>query len=119
MNLPLFGATRIVGQGDSGVQLVKSVGRTATGIQHAKVREVVHKNMYYYIFASSRAATILRSPALWGRVVACGRLSIGQMPLTSRTPRLRLAAMRNYSSIKMNYQVSMPASSVSALHRRG
>jgi hypothetical protein len=32
--------------------------------------------------------------ALWGRLVACGRLSIGQMPLTSSTPRLRLAAMR-------------------------
>ena len=50
--------------------------------------------LYYYILVSSRAATILGSPALWGRLVACGRLSIGQMSLTSSTPRLRLAAMR-------------------------
>src|SRR3984957_7163450 len=45
--------------------------------------------LYYYIFFSSRAATILG-----GRLVACGRLSIGQMSLTSSTPRLRLFAMR-------------------------
>src|ERR1700683_313841 len=50
--------------------------------------------LYYYIFVSSRAATNLGSPTLWGRLVACGRLSIGQMSLTSSTPRLRLAAMR-------------------------
>jgi hypothetical protein len=64
--------------------------------------------LYYYIFVYSRAATILGWPALyyypllsspaptilWGRMASCGRLSIGQMSLTSSTPRLRLAAMR-------------------------
>src|SRR5580700_4838228 len=50
--------------------------------------------LYYYIFVSSRAATNLGSRALWGRLEACGRLSIGQMSLTSSTPRLRLAALR-------------------------
>jgi hypothetical protein len=50
--------------------------------------------LYYYIFVSWRAAMNLGSPASWGRLVACGRLSIGQMPLTSTTPRLRLAATR-------------------------
>jgi hypothetical protein len=33
--------------------------------------------LYYYIFVCSQAATILGSPALWGRLIACGRLSIG------------------------------------------
>jgi hypothetical protein len=56
--------------------------------------------LYYYIFVSSRAATILGSPALWGRLVACGRLSIGQMPLTSSTPRLRLAALRGRFNLR-------------------
>jgi hypothetical protein len=37
-----------------------------------------HNVLYYYIFVPSRAATIL----LWGRMASCGRLVIGQMPLT-------------------------------------
>jgi len=48
MNVLLFGATGMVGQGvlreclvDPSVHLVKTVGRTATGAQHAKFREVV------------------------------------------------------------------------------
>lgn len=53
MNIILFGATGMVGQGvlrecllDSGVQSVKTVGRTATGVQHPKLREIVHKNLW-------------------------------------------------------------------------
>jgi hypothetical protein len=38
--------------------------------------------LYYNILVSSHAATIFGSP-LWGRLAACGRLAIGQMPLTS------------------------------------
>lgn len=45
----------MVGQGvlrecllDSGVELVTTVGRTATGVQHAKVREVVHSDLWNY-----------------------------------------------------------------------
>ena len=49
--------------------------------------------LYYYIFVSSRRDDF-GVAALWGRLVACGRLSIGQMSLTSSTLRLRLAAMR-------------------------
>src|SRR5687767_684509 len=55
MNVLLFGATGMVGQGvlrecllDSGVQLVKAVGRTATGVQHAKMRELVHHDLWNY-----------------------------------------------------------------------
>jgi hypothetical protein len=44
--------------------------------------------LYYNVLVSSRAATIFGSP-LWGGLAACGRLLIGQMPLTSSTPRLR------------------------------
>jgi uncharacterized protein YbjT (DUF2867 family) len=49
----LFGATGMVGQGalrecllDPGVMEVLVVGRTATGRTHAKIREVVHKDLY-------------------------------------------------------------------------
>jgi uncharacterized protein YbjT (DUF2867 family) len=55
MNVLIFGATGMVGQGvlrecllDSGVQLVKTVGRTATGVQHPKLREVVHQDLWNY-----------------------------------------------------------------------
>jgi hypothetical protein len=33
---------------DSGVQLVKTVGRTATGVQHPKLREIVHRDLWDY-----------------------------------------------------------------------
>ena len=55
MNVLLFGATGMVGQGvlrecllDPGVQLVKTVGRTATGVQHAKLREVISQDLRNY-----------------------------------------------------------------------
>ena len=45
----------MVGQGvlrecllDPGVQLVKTVGRIATGVQHPKLREIVHKDLRNY-----------------------------------------------------------------------
>jgi hypothetical protein len=64
--------------------------------------------LYYYISVSSRAATILGSPAVWGRLVACGRLSIGQMSLTSSTPRLRLAALRGRLRTTAGRRVANP-----------
>jgi uncharacterized protein YbjT (DUF2867 family) len=55
MNVLLFGATGMVGQGvlrecllDSNVQLVQTVGRSATGAQHSKLREVVHRDLWNY-----------------------------------------------------------------------
>jgi len=55
MNVLLFGATGMVGQGvlresllDPDVQLVQIVGRTATGVQHPKLREVVHRDLRTY-----------------------------------------------------------------------
>ena len=55
MNVLLFGATGMVGQGvlrecllDPYVQLVGSVGRSATGIHHAKLRETVHPDLWHY-----------------------------------------------------------------------
>jgi uncharacterized protein YbjT (DUF2867 family) len=51
MNVILFGATGMVGQGvlrecllDPGVRTVLSVGRSATGQQHQKLRELVHQD---------------------------------------------------------------------------
>ena len=45
----------MVGQGvlrecllDTGVELVQTIGRTATGFQDAKLRELVHSNMWQY-----------------------------------------------------------------------
>jgi uncharacterized protein YbjT (DUF2867 family) len=52
MKVILFGATGMIGQGvlrecllASDVELVETVGREATGTQHPKVREVVHREM--------------------------------------------------------------------------
>lgn len=52
MNVLIFGATGMVGQGvlrecllDANVQLVQTVGRTATGVQNAKLREIVHPSL--------------------------------------------------------------------------
>ncbi len=53
MNVVLFGATGMVGQGvlrecllDPEVESVLVIGRSATGQRHAKLREIVHKDLY-------------------------------------------------------------------------
>jgi uncharacterized protein YbjT (DUF2867 family) len=55
MNVMLFGATGMVGQGvmrecllDPEVHLLQTVGRSATGVQHAKLREIVHNDLSQY-----------------------------------------------------------------------
>ena len=60
MRILLFGATGMVGQGvlreclkAADVELVQTVGRTATGQRHFKLREVVHRNLLdYQVFES-------------------------------------------------------------------
>jgi uncharacterized protein YbjT (DUF2867 family) len=53
MKVLLFGATGMVGQGvlreclaDPAVELVQTLGRTATGIKNAKLKEVVHADLF-------------------------------------------------------------------------
>jgi uncharacterized protein YbjT (DUF2867 family) len=55
MNVVLFGASGMIGQGvmrecllDASVQLVESVGRTALAVEHAKLRDVVHPDLFHY-----------------------------------------------------------------------
>ena len=55
MNVLIFGATGMVGQGvlreclqAPDVQLVQTIGRTPTGQQHPKLRELVHAEMWHY-----------------------------------------------------------------------
>jgi uncharacterized protein YbjT (DUF2867 family) len=55
MRVLIFGATGMVGQGalrecllDAGVESVVTIGRTATGQQNAKLREIVHKDLWNY-----------------------------------------------------------------------
>jgi uncharacterized protein YbjT (DUF2867 family) len=55
VNVLIFGATGMVGQGvlresllDSDVQLVQTVGRTATAIQNPKLREITHADFWHY-----------------------------------------------------------------------
>ncbi len=55
MNVLIFGATGMVGQGvlreclnASDVEFVETIGRTATGAQHPKLREIVHSNLLDY-----------------------------------------------------------------------
>ncbi len=52
MKVLIFGATGMVGQGvlreclrDSEVEQVATVGRSATGVQHPRLREIVHRDM--------------------------------------------------------------------------
>ena len=55
MNVVLFGATGMIGQGvlrecllDPGVQRVLTIGRTPTLVQHGKLREIAHPDMWSY-----------------------------------------------------------------------
>jgi uncharacterized protein YbjT (DUF2867 family) len=55
LNVLIFGATGMVGQGvlrecllDTGVQIVKTVGRTATEVRDGKLREVIHQDLFNY-----------------------------------------------------------------------
>jgi uncharacterized protein YbjT (DUF2867 family) len=55
LNILLFGATGMVGQGvlreclrASDVAQVQAVGRIATGVQHPKLRELVHRDLWDY-----------------------------------------------------------------------
>lgn len=55
MNVLIFGATGMVGQGvlreclqDTGVNLVKTIGRSPTGVVNVKLREIIHKDLLDY-----------------------------------------------------------------------
>lgn len=55
MKVLIFGATGMVGQGalleclrDPDVELVMTIGRTATGIRDPKLREIVHRDLLDY-----------------------------------------------------------------------
>jgi uncharacterized protein YbjT (DUF2867 family) len=55
MNVLLFGASGMVGQGalrecllDPDVESVQSVGRSPTGVHHQKLRETVHRDLWHY-----------------------------------------------------------------------
>jgi len=55
MNVLLFGATGMVGQGvlreclhDPDVQLVQILGRTSSGVQHPRLREIKHQDLWNF-----------------------------------------------------------------------
>ena len=55
VNVILFGATGMIGQGvlreclhDPGVQTIRIVVRSATGIQHIKLKEIIHEDFFQY-----------------------------------------------------------------------
>src|ERR1700692_3449864 len=55
MKVMIFGATGMVGQGvlrecllDLDIEAVLTIGRSSTGTHHAKLREVVHADMFHY-----------------------------------------------------------------------
>ncbi|HSD37651.1 MAG TPA: epimerase [Rhodocyclaceae bacterium] len=65
MNVLLFGMSGMVGQGvlrecllDPDVKQVLSIGRNITGLQHPKVREIAHANMWNYDSIESDLAGI-------------------------------------------------------------
>ncbi|SAL54358.1 NAD-dependent epimerase/dehydratase family protein [Caballeronia telluris] len=63
MKVLLFGATGMVGQGvlreclrDPDVERVVTLGRSATGVEDAKLREIVHRDMFDYASIESELA---------------------------------------------------------------
>jgi uncharacterized protein YbjT (DUF2867 family) len=55
MKTLIFGATGMVGQGvlrecllDPEVETVQTVGRSASGVQHPKLRELIHPDLFHY-----------------------------------------------------------------------
>jgi uncharacterized protein YbjT (DUF2867 family) len=55
MNVLLFGATGMVGQGvlrecllDTDVHQVQTIGRSKSAVQHAKLREIIHQDLWNY-----------------------------------------------------------------------
>jgi uncharacterized protein YbjT (DUF2867 family) len=55
MNVLIFGATGMVGQGvlrecllDAGVERVTAIGRSDSGVSHAKLRNLVHRDLWNY-----------------------------------------------------------------------
>jgi uncharacterized protein YbjT (DUF2867 family) len=55
MNVVLFGATGMLGQGvlrecllAPDVERVLTIGRSATAVQHSKLRKIVHADMWHY-----------------------------------------------------------------------
>jgi uncharacterized protein YbjT (DUF2867 family) len=55
MKVLIFGATGMVGQGvlrecllDPEIEMVQTLGRVATGVRNAKLREIVHADMFNY-----------------------------------------------------------------------
>ena len=63
MNVVIFGATGMVGQAalresllDPGVERVLTVGRSATGQKHEKLRELVHGDLTDYASVTSELA---------------------------------------------------------------
>jgi uncharacterized protein YbjT (DUF2867 family) len=61
MNVLVFGATGMVGQGvlrecllDAGVALVQTVGRTATGVTDPRLSEIVHADLMSYVSIEPR-----------------------------------------------------------------
>jgi uncharacterized protein YbjT (DUF2867 family) len=63
MNVLIFGGTGMVGAGalrecldDPEVELVQTIGRTATNVRHPKLREIVHPDLWDYSPIESRLA---------------------------------------------------------------
>jgi len=61
LNVVLFGATGMIGQGvlrecllDADVTRVLAIGRTATGVQHAKLQEIAHPDLWNYAAIEDR-----------------------------------------------------------------
>jgi uncharacterized protein YbjT (DUF2867 family) len=61
LNVILFGATGMIGQGvlrecllDADVRRVLTIGRNATGVQHAKLQEIAHADLWNYAAIEDR-----------------------------------------------------------------
>jgi uncharacterized protein YbjT (DUF2867 family) len=72
MNVLIFGATGMVGQGvlreclvDPGVQRVQAIGRTTTGAQHPKVREIAQHDLWQYADIETDLTDSTRASSAW------------------------------------------------------
>src|SRR5262249_20483382 len=107
MNIVLFGATGMIGQGvlreclrDPDVQLVQTVGRAPTGRQNPKLKEVIRKDLFDYAEIESQ----LRGFHACFFCLGVSSFGMSEADYTRITHDIALAAAE--SLVRMNQQMT-------------
>jgi hypothetical protein len=73
---------------DPNVELVQTVGRTATEAPHRKLREIVHSDLWHYetieaSLSGAGAASSERGPIMWARIKGKTENALLKMPFSA------------------------------------